>query len=712
MSDDQPDLDVAEDYRQALEDLSSTNRADISTLTTIARENTEHAQVITDVLQKHILRTAPHKKLPALYVLDSIVKNVGTPYTLFFGAQLYQTFMEAYAAVDNQVRRKMEETLQTWKQPVPQSLDDRPVFPPEVTRPIEESLLKARTSALAIQAQGRQGFPLGRGRGHAPVRATPTPPGMRPGSAQHGLPGPPLQRQQQMNGLNGLNGSRPPSAPVVPHTSSLYPPTHSYGTPSPFPPPAGPPVSHYSAAVDIASLNRDIEELISVSKVEVSENPNDQGVQQRLKGLLDLQTLLQTQNVPPDQLVLVKNQVADLAVKLRPYLAQKPAHGGPVAAAAAAAPHVPYKTPLAVSSAASVVPPSSTGPAPQQGSLTLDALLGKGALASLLSRQSVTPQVPTPPPAAATQQPAAAVGAIPIRPPQPHPQPSAAPTPDPMALLAGLRKAGLLSGVPTSTPPAATPLVGAAAPPPPFPGTAGPPPGMLPPNLAQLLAPLNAGAIAISLPGRLMNSIQLDAASLKQEFRPHLIPALFEALGPQCTQCGRRFRKDEAGRKKKTAHMDWHFQVHQRLAEAERRGQHRSWYVDVADWLKSREVVDAEHKDEALGEDGRDSSAAQKKEAEPRYVVVPDASAGVNSVCPICQEKFENKWLDTAQEWVWLDTMLVGNRAYHVSCHAEATRPRDGTPARSTPEPALGKRKAEVEQDELKNLRKVKMDAA
>lgn len=26
--------------------------------------------------------------------------------------------------------------------------------------------------------------------------------------------------------------------------------------------------------------------------------------------------------------------------------------------------------------------------------------------------------------------------------------------------------------------------------------------------------------------------------------------------------------------------MDWHFRVHQRMIEAEKRGQHRSWYVD------------------------------------------------------------------------------------------------------------------------------------
>jgi pre-mRNA cleavage complex 2 protein Pcf11 len=26
--------------------------------------------------------------------------------------------------------------------------------------------------------------------------------------------------------------------------------------------------------------------------------------------------------------------------------------------------------------------------------------------------------------------------------------------------------------------------------------------------------------------------------------------------------------------------MDWHFRVHQRMTDAEKRGQHRSWYVD------------------------------------------------------------------------------------------------------------------------------------
>lgn len=171
------------------------------------------------------------------------------------------------------------------------------------------------------------------------------------------------------------------------------------------------------------------------------------------------------------------------------------------------------------------------------------------------------------------------------------------------------------------------------------------------------------------------------------------------------------------------AHMDWHFRVHQRGTEADKRGAHRSWYVDTKvshverllflsffffflptlrhvhwltrrqDWLKSREVVDSDHTAAEEDKAARASRAAAEA-AKPKYIAVPDPSRGINNVCPICQDKFENKWLDTAQEWVWLDAVLVGGRAYHASCHDEATRDRESTPRR-TPEPVLGKRKAE-----------------
>ena len=102
-----------------------------------------------------LAQTPPNRKLPALYVLDSIVKNVGTPYTLFLGRNLYNIFMNAYSLVNENVRRKLDEMLKTWKEPVPQSMDHRPVFSAETTRPIENALIKAKTAAVQQQEQQR-----------------------------------------------------------------------------------------------------------------------------------------------------------------------------------------------------------------------------------------------------------------------------------------------------------------------------------------------------------------------------------------------------------------------------------------------------------------------------------------------------------------------------------------------------------------------------
>ena len=115
--------------------------------------------------------------------MDSIVKNVGTPFTLFLGRNMYQTFMNAYTLVDSQTRRKLDEMLKTWKEPVPGSLDTRPVFPPDITRNIESALIKARTAAIQQQQARNQHDILNRGRGSATPTGwtgTPTPPQSMP----------------------------------------------------------------------------------------------------------------------------------------------------------------------------------------------------------------------------------------------------------------------------------------------------------------------------------------------------------------------------------------------------------------------------------------------------------------------------------------------------------------------------------------------------
>lgn len=205
-----PSAEVAADFQDSLQDLHMNNRWEISNLTIIAKENTEHAQSISRVLENHIrtvrcifgfmgsvfdihpfiiedsgadvAQTQPTRKLPALYVLDSIVKNVGTPYTVYLGRNLFSTFMDAYTLVDGPTRKAMEGMLKTWKEPVPGSIDTRPVFSPDVTRAIENALIKARTVAIQhqqsqarSQRQSLSGGPV-RGSPGIPWRETPTPP--------------------------------------------------------------------------------------------------------------------------------------------------------------------------------------------------------------------------------------------------------------------------------------------------------------------------------------------------------------------------------------------------------------------------------------------------------------------------------------------------------------------------------------------------------
>jgi len=54
---------------------------------------------------------------------------------------------------------------------------------------------------------------------------------------------------------------------------------------------------------------------------------------------------------------------------------------------------------------------------------------------------------------------------------------------------------------------------------------------------------------------------------------------LYAEQGHPCSQCGRRFKTNPEGKKQKTVHMDWHFRVRQRMVDAEKRAQYRSYYV-------------------------------------------------------------------------------------------------------------------------------------
>jgi pre-mRNA cleavage complex 2 protein Pcf11 len=469
--------DVADDYRQALEDLTMNSRIEIATLTNIARENASHGLAIAEVLTNHIKKVPPARTLPALYVLDSVVKNVPTPYALYFGPKLYSIFMGAYTKVDNGTRRKMDEMLKTWKEPVPGSISTKPVFPPEHVRPIEHALVAARQAAFAANQnsfQGQQQLLRGGRPPVPPTRDTPTPPSGRPPPHQAGPHG-----QQQFPAPNG-------HVPQAIPQQQPYPirPLHDTGLAQHRTPPQGPPMGvppalnqlpRHSppAGVNIDKLREDVQQMIDADKAEFLRNPLDASKQTRMKALLDLQTVIQRPDVSQDQLMLIKSRLAE-AVNTR--TAPPPPAAAPVAAAypdhTPTPPVVIPQYPTPVPPVAVARPPPVTAPvgapAAAGGGLTLDSLLGQGALAALLSKvpkpatpvgvgngftPSTTPQIP--PQNLPRPSSAAAMAAIRSPPPQMpgiQPPPSAPPAAsalaaNPLALLAALKQSGLIKPI-------------------------------------------------------------------------------------------------------------------------------------------------------------------------------------------------------------------------------------------------------------------------
>ena len=342
--------------------------------------------------------------------------------------------MNAYTLVDTPVRKKLEEMLKTWKEPVPGSMDTRPVFPVDVTRPIENALIKARTAAVQLQQQQSR---TQTGRVSVPPRATPTPPGV-----------PPLAQGYSLRA--GVNGSSMASHLAQVRRrghrlASVEPDHHLKSQSSHQALPAQPIAVSYPkhdarhpVQPSLDALNHDISNLIAAARTEFAAHPYDHSVQQRLKALLDLQSILQSQTLPPDQLDLIKGQVAQLSRATRPPRSPVPAPSAPIV------PPLQAPAPLAQ-------PPPS-----------LHSLFPPNALAALLAsvptaQQSPPTPTPAPPqPTLPVSQPPSLFNLIPTgtAPGVNHAPPQA---PGESPLLASLRAAGMLPPLPPAVTATATP---------------------------------------------------------------------------------------------------------------------------------------------------------------------------------------------------------------------------------------------------------------
>lgn len=87
-------------------------------------------------------------------MLDSISKNIGAPYTSYFGRNLYKTFTETYTLVTEATRQKLCDLFRTWKQPSP--VTGQSLFAPDQISKIDGFLtaVRSRTQASSAPSTG------------------------------------------------------------------------------------------------------------------------------------------------------------------------------------------------------------------------------------------------------------------------------------------------------------------------------------------------------------------------------------------------------------------------------------------------------------------------------------------------------------------------------------------------------------------------------
>ncbi|XP_069130811.1 pre-mRNA cleavage complex 2 protein Pcf11-like [Argopecten irradians] len=155
--------EVINDYQSSLVDLTCNSKPLINMLTMLAEENEQYASHIVEVIETHINQADEKKKLPSLYLIDSIVKNLPkTTYPSLFSHNIITVFCGMFEKVDEKTRQSMFKVRQTWNEIFPNrklyAIDVRvnlldPAWPITAQPPVESSSIHVNPKFLAAKQQ-------------------------------------------------------------------------------------------------------------------------------------------------------------------------------------------------------------------------------------------------------------------------------------------------------------------------------------------------------------------------------------------------------------------------------------------------------------------------------------------------------------------------------------------------------------------------------
>lgn len=105
----------AAEYLQTLNELDSISKIQINALTMLAEENKEHAFHIAACIENQLRSVPGSRKLPILYLIDSIVKNYPkSNYVRLFTQNIVSNFCNVFEASDERTRRSLHKLRMTW----------------------------------------------------------------------------------------------------------------------------------------------------------------------------------------------------------------------------------------------------------------------------------------------------------------------------------------------------------------------------------------------------------------------------------------------------------------------------------------------------------------------------------------------------------------------------------------------------------------------